>query len=504
MRSTLGQPMSFGPTIHKEEEYDEQPSDRGSIRFLLNGGTDGFTERFLLPPRSDRARGLEYHTQKGLEETENSIMSYPGVKSHEQDFTPAFVDSDPAALSFYQDTFLEFFNGPFGDPNKSLDSSLDGLYAGEIPFQAVIPPPQDPRFGFPGQEPVYEPEQPFAMAMIQAIYTKACSSIPLDSKAQEEIAAGLRSLLTTARIRKFVSMYFRYWQPSCAMLHQPSFDPNTVSLPLLVAVVFMGAMYSSDTRELFVARRLVDFAELYIFSSDIYSCEHEIGSAFGGRRNTEVESSDWAMFQNFQAGFIMVVAQYWSGSRVSRNRAMENRFSEVIKVGIPHKIKMSMANGIRWRAESAFLSVDTSWENVHTSFCGSRKSVEFGRIPVCLCSCSSNSGSTMAIISLLDCAFVFYQNYPCRLSHTEMEADFPSAEAVFASDHPFQEPKFLLTREFNISDTFQNLFHEHGTQASSPTDPSASSTNMLAGLTVLDMFMIIHSESHPSVIHHTT
>ncbi|KAK1141811.1 hypothetical protein N8T08_008476 [Aspergillus melleus] len=444
--------MPLDPVVPHQEKDHQPPSDRGSIRFLLNGGTDSFTERFMLPPRGDRARGLEYHTQREPEGTESSMMGYPGVKTEPS----VFVDSDPSTLSFYRNDFLEFFNGPFGDPNKAVDD----LYIGEIPLQTVMPPTQEPRFAIPGDAPLPEPERQFAIAMIQAILDKAYT-VPLDLKAQQEITTGLNYFLTTARIRKFVSMYFSYWQPSCAILHQPSFDPEIVPLPLLIAVVFMGAMYSDDATELYFARRLVDFAELVVFSSDIYSCESEIGSAFGGRRNTEIETNDWSMFQNFQAGFVMVVAQYWGGSRISRNRAMENRFSEVIKVarriGLPkcrHQLDERTHEGLWIQKE-----------------CRIR---------------------TMAYVSLLDCAFVFYQNYPCRLSHTEMESDFPSAEAVFASGHPFQERKFQLKREFNISDTFQSLFHEHGSQDSSPLDLSMSSVNALSGLTFLDMFILIH------------
>ncbi|KAI9037717.1 uncharacterized protein KD926_000058 [Aspergillus affinis] len=452
VRSTTQQPIPLDPVIPHEEKDHQPPSDRGSIRFLLNGGTDSFTERFMLPPRGDRARGLEYHTQRELEASQGSMISYPGLKAE----PPVFLDSDPATLSFSRDNFLEFFNGPFGAPNKSMED----LYADEIPFQVVMPPMQDPRFASLGHEPLHEPERPFAMELIRAIHTKAYT-VALDPKTQQEIAAGANYLLTTARIRKFVSMYFKFWQPSCSMLHQPSFDPEIVSLPLLIAVVFMGAMYSDDATELHFARRLVDFAELVVFSSDIYSCENEIGLAFGGRRNTEIDANDWSMFQNFQAGFIIVVAQYWGGTRVSRNRAMENRFSEVIKVarriGLPksrHQLEERTHEGLWIQKECRIRS--------------------------------------MSYISLLDCAFVFYQNYPCRLSHTEMESDFPCAEAVFASGHPFQEPKFQLMREFNISDTFQSLFHEHSSKTSSPSGFSMSGVNMLSGLTFLDMFILIH------------
>lgn len=130
-------------------------------------------------------------------------------------------------------------------------------------------------------------------------------------------------------------MYFRYWHPSCPIIYTPAFDLEAISLPLLASLIFMGAMYSSDETEVHVARRVLDFAELFIFSSDTFSCEHEIGVVFSGDRKPDDSMSDWIQFENFQAGFLMVVVQYWAGSRSSRNRAMENRFSEIIQVAVP-------------------------------------------------------------------------------------------------------------------------------------------------------------------------
>jgi hypothetical protein len=310
----------------KREEY-EQSSDRGSIKFLLNGGTDSFTQQFLLPPRSDRTRSLEYHNKKSLEDAGSSILGYE-LKDGRTDYAPTFIESDAATLSFFQDTFIDFFNGPFGDPHKLLDDP----YVGQVAYHAVVPPGQDPNLTLTGQQLSYEPERPFATGMIQSILARAWS-VPLDAKAQQELSTNLNFLLTTSRIRKFVAMYFKYWQPSCAMLHRASFDPEVVSLPLLTAVTFMGAMYTNDEREAYIAKRVLDFAELFIFSSEVYASETEISSMFCGNRCLDDESNDWVQFQNFQAGFIIVVVQYWAGSRVSRNRVMENRFSEVIKVG---------------------------------------------------------------------------------------------------------------------------------------------------------------------------
>lgn len=302
----------------------EPSSDRGSIKFLLNGGTDSFTEHFHLPPHTDRVRGLEYHNQKGFEEVELSILGFP-VKGGQPEYAPAFIESDPVTLSFFQDTFVSLFHGPFGDQQKTME----GPYGNEVAYQAVIPS-QDPSVAFLGEQPPHDLERPFAMAMIQVILAKAWT-VSLDPRIQEEISASVHFLLTTARIRKFASLYFKYWQPSCPIIHIPSFDPEVVPLPLLASVVFMGAMYSDDMRESCIAKRVLDFVELFVFSSDIFASEHEIGAAFSVERSDN-ESTEWIQLLNLQAGYILLVTQYWAGSRVSRNRAMETRFGEVFNV----------------------------------------------------------------------------------------------------------------------------------------------------------------------------
>ncbi|OJJ38270.1 hypothetical protein ASPWEDRAFT_35893, partial [Aspergillus wentii DTO 134E9] len=445
-----GPDSAVGPS--KGNDDSEQSSDRGSIKFLLNGGTDSFTERFLLPPRSDRARGLEYHNMKGLQEDNGAALPY-NMKQDQMEYAPAFIDSDPVTMSFFQDTFVNFFNNPFGDPTKPMDDP----YQGGVAYQTVIPPNQDPSLTLPGQQPPFEPERPFASAMIQSILTRAWT-VPLDGKAQEEISHNLHFLLATSRVRRFVAMYFKYWHQSCAMIHPPSFDPETVSLPLLTAVVFMGAMYSGDEREVYAAKRVLDFAELFVFSSDVFSSESEIGAAFCGNRNLDEEANDWVQFQNLQAGFITIITQYWAGSRESRNRVMENRFSEVIKVA--RKTGLLKCRHLPQDRIQEYLWIQKE-----------------SRI------------RTVSIISLLDCAFSFYQNYPCRLSHTEMDSEFPCYNAIFNSEHPFAEPNFRFSRDLIISEAFQSLFEDYPTQNPSPS-PISEGSQM--SLTVFDMFMLIH------------
>lgn len=101
----------------------------------------------------------------------------------------------------------------------------------------------------------------------------------------------------------------------------------------------------------------------------------------------------------------------------------------------------------------------------------------------------------MNIVSLLDCAFSFYQNYPCRLSHAEMECEFPCDEFIFNSQQPFTEPNFRFTRETTISEAFQSLFEEYPSQESSSSrqnTPLTAYESIRMELRVFDMFIIIH------------
>lgn len=304
-------PESHTTGNESEPATYEATSDRGSIKFLLNGGTDSFTEQFHLPPNTERARGLEYHNQKGVEEAEKSMFG------GQPEYGPAISEFDPTTLSFFQDNFAGFFHSPFGDPQKALD----GAYNTEMDYQAVIPP---------GQEPTVTPEKPYAMALVQAILAKSWT-VPLHPKAHEEVSANLHFLLTTARIQRFVVLFFKFWQPNCPIVHMPSFTPETVTLQLLTAVVFMGCIYSDDPRESNAAKKVLDFAELFVFSSDTFATEAEIGANFGSDYPVD-EIDDLIQLQNVQAGFTMMVIQYWAGSRVSRDRAMVSRFADVVKV----------------------------------------------------------------------------------------------------------------------------------------------------------------------------
>ncbi|KAJ5787619.1 transcriptional regulator family: Fungal Specific TF [Penicillium paradoxum] len=432
-------------TSLKPGSSEQASSHRGSIKFLLNGGTDSFTETFRLPPRSDRTLSLNYHNRNGFEEVQR--MEAPSnIDGGRSAYSSGVINSDHPIPQFFQATSLWFFNGPFGDGQHPMESSC---HSNDIAYQTMSPSEQNNPVALPGDPPIFErsleSERPFAAALVQSILARIRQV--LEPKAQEEVSAHLHFLLTTARIRKFITLYFKYWQPSCAMLEN-SFDPETIPPSLLAAVSFMGAIYSTDTREAELAKRVLDFAELFVFSNEVFLAESEMCIVFSGDPCRDEEPTDWARFQNLQAGFIMVIVQYWSGNHIARNRAIENRFGEIVKVA--RRMELVKARHLPNDGQ-----IEELWIQKE---CRIR---------------------TMSIISLLDCAFFFYQNYPCRLTLTEMECDLPCDESLFFSEHPFSEPNFRFSRDLQISEAFENLFAEA---------PESDTMD----LTTLDMFILIH------------
>jgi hypothetical protein len=168
-----------------------------------------------------------------------------------------------------------------------------------------------------------------------AIYNKLWC-LAVEPRVRQELTTFANYLLTAEKITKFVSLYFRNWHLNCPILHRPSFDPSKVPLGLLLSVVFIGAMYSKDQSERFAAKKLVDVAELVVFDSDIFSLEVEITQVVqnGSLSSPDNAEEDWKVFQDLQAGYLMVVAQYWGGARIAKRRIFESRFGDVIKVGI--------------------------------------------------------------------------------------------------------------------------------------------------------------------------
>jgi hypothetical protein len=91
-------------------------------------------------------------------------------------------------------------------------------------------------------------------------------------------------------------------------------------------------------------------------------------------------------------------------------------------------------------------------------------------------------------MTLLDCAFSFFANFPCRFTISEMRFDLQSEEHFFASRHPFTEPNFIPSRHLTAFEAHQSLF---GYQKYTTAPAQGPKGNPL-GFTPMDMFIFIH------------
>jgi len=447
--------------------------DRVSIKALLNGGVDTFTKTYNLPPSDDRIQSLQFHHEHD-ESGETSEANDPRLG----DPSPDSIDYSGMFGSFtdMDEQYLNFWNGPFGlmpSPNYA-DMQLDfydpSIVSAEVRYG---PTPSDAASNPPDQAQ-------YISSVNMAIYNKLWC-LALDDKARQELTSCLNFLLTPEKIPKFITMYFRNWHLNCPMLHKPSFDPSKVPTSLVIGVVFVGAMYSKDQSERLAAKKLVDIAELTVFDSEIFSFESEIirfiqdSSPAPPDPGDGIADPEWYRFQELQAGFLMVIAQYWAGSRIPKRRALESRLGEVIKVLRKYQYHHARHQPSDRISETAWLQKES-------------------RI------------RTIASIALLDCAGRIYSNFPCRMAPAEFDTDLPCKESIFSSRHPFMQDELIFAPRLTISQAFGQLFEGKARTSSAglsssmalvnsnfaETPPQLGDKDNSCDLTPFDLFILIH------------
>ena len=309
----------------KQREYQQSPS-RGSVKFLLNSVNEDLTRSF--PPSPDaRSEGrlswLHNEDSDGYASSTTSLDQ--GIASPASCSSPPLHEMDMLdPLS--KRLLVKFFEGPFSDAQRGTEEAPGpGLPYGTL----GKPQPDFPLLSADKQS--YETGSSLCISLIRSILSKA-HTLHVAATTLEEIAQNLHFLLTPDRTRKFLDLYFQLFHPSYPILHQPTFVPGNVHISLLASVVLMGAMYSHDRRETFAAGRVLDIVEAFAFSGEAFAAEHEIGNTLGSSMPSLDGNPNEMTVQQVQGAYLMTVLQYWAGSQMSRNRAVELRFNEIIMV----------------------------------------------------------------------------------------------------------------------------------------------------------------------------
>ncbi|KAJ5040593.1 uncharacterized protein L3040_006245 [Drepanopeziza brunnea f. sp. 'multigermtubi'] len=422
--------------------------DRGSINFLLNTGTASFIDCFRLPSSHERRNIWNFRTAKEATTSIDSVNFF-GNNSSEGNVSSTPFDDESIDRSLLDEAnLLTFLGGSFG---------VVPMFGSEAPITG---------FSLIGD---FEAPTPQSAMLVQEIL-ESSMTLQMTPPEQEHVLQNLRFLFTPSRIEKFVGLYFEFWHPHCSIIYKPAFSIHTTTLPLLAAMSVMGAMYTPIDTEITTARLVLDLVELYIFSlndlSDVYEIRHMLRVASVlAPENTQLSV---LAFDNLQAAYILVCVQFWAGNMVSRKRAVDTRFNSLVKVARRLGLMKARHEVDDGQDEQMWILRETRIRMINT-------------------------------MTLFDCAFCFFVNFPCRISVSEMEFDLPCEESFFASHHPFSEPGFTFSRNITTVDAFQSLFK--------PSQISQGPSRNPYNLNPADMFILIHMlyvSAHTQIIHFPT
>ena len=170
-------------------------------------------------------------------------------------------------------------------------------------------------------------------AEIEVILRRVMTAPSLQALSKDEraeIYQQLQDLCSSAHVSRFVAYYFDIWHRNCRIVHRPSFGLNTCHEPLVLAVISLGAMYSSNVMERIAAAAVIEHVESFIFSClppSSAEVEH-------GREAPSAVSDDEQRFQSVQAAFIIVITLFWTGTEVQKRRAATQLFDVVVEASI--------------------------------------------------------------------------------------------------------------------------------------------------------------------------
>jgi hypothetical protein len=126
-----------------------------------------------------------------------------------------------------------------------------------------------------------------------------------------------RVVFNSNNIVQYITAFFAYFHPHTPFIHRPSFNIDTVSLPLLLAISLLGSVFAAPQDDALSARYFFDLGEEYVFG-----LLHQIGTV----DNYVVEER----IQILQASVLMHALQMDSNDGGIRLRIRTHRFPALV------------------------------------------------------------------------------------------------------------------------------------------------------------------------------
>ncbi|CZR58532.1 uncharacterized protein PAC_08424 [Phialocephala subalpina] len=410
------------PSIVEARNGHKHPRMR--VQFLLNYTKPG---RETLPDFFGASTG-----------TETPVSCFP-TASHIAPFFSDFMHDLEGSLQASQPSTLEFL--------------LDGISGGE-PFQELIL----------GNEKLTGR----LTELIHQLKLNHQSLSTHHGESDQQVNYEAIELFVTAEnLTEFTRLYFENWHPNCPILHQPTFDLETISLPLLLSVFLIGATYSSPRDTASMARQCYDIAEDYAFGhkdfTRIFQIEHPEGIG------TAIEA--------LQATFLVVIMQNWTSCTISRRRMRTQRYSDIVSAA--RLLGLTSATN-EWSREECCNFQTFNWNSYINA-----------EIRVRL----------MSYVFLVDCQYTIFYRYPPRLMITEIIGDLPSSDDAFSATSDLLCANSLFDANqlprLSLSRCTTRLFGKHWTPANEQELGMLSTLNLFAIINALNTIIFTAKANFP-------
>ncbi|KAJ8069677.1 hypothetical protein OCU04_000105 [Sclerotinia nivalis] len=419
----------------------EPISDRNSISFLLNLPNEAefmreFPKAFTVSLKHRAAEYISLYPQSTIQPWAGGDMMHQNVTNF--GYT-SNMGMDPR-VAFLHDMEFETFERQ--------------THGWQLPSDNFIPWSPDGMFNDRNflEQRAYDIRGKLRYAASSQVGAHAVSKEVIE--AIEHITADV----IAARIK----LYFKHWHHHAPMIHKATFDPCTAALPLVLSIMSLGAMYSTEANEAAEGKLLLDTIETYIYSINGFNDEFDLpGRTYAER--TGNSSQEWLQYQleEFQGAYLVVVVQFWTGNEVARTRVRQQRFARLVSI-----YRFLELNTVQHPPGFVIKDQDSFRDWIR----------------------KESYIRTASIMMMLDNAFAIFNNLTPRLQWAEIDLPFPSNDQYFKAakyDDLGNHSGFPIPK-IKIKDAFFLLYSRMETAEEDPL-PLCN-----CNLTAQDMQMLIH------------
>lgn len=125
-------------------------------------------------------------------------------------------------------------------------------------------------------------------------------------------------------LSRFLDLFWDRWYPHCPIIHRPTFEIGKCSPLLLLSMLLIGSITSSDSQEHLQASTFLDTVEELVFAHPIFGDTPDIVDKQG--------IPDHEIISILQATYFICIMQKWEGNENAKLRIQRSRFTDFVAV----------------------------------------------------------------------------------------------------------------------------------------------------------------------------